>query len=263
MNNLTVDELSTNVQTQKHIDTVRAMLERFSGDLRVRVIQCKRNNDLSRTLLVRLASELCVRGIKHDSSKLEYPEVNVFTEYTKKLAGLTYGSQEYKDCLAGMKPALDHHYANNPHHPEGHSDGIDGMNIIDILEMFADWYCATKRHNDGDINKSIEINTDRFNLSPELVQIFKNTVPFLEACEKLDSGELIEDKRHKPDPFDNTEEMDVLDMSETFVFWFLTTKFNDEGQINTDLLELPPQLERIFKNSIPFFSNAVAMETHE
>ena len=31
---------------------------------------------------------------------------------------LTYGSDEYKACLTEMKPALDHHYAANRHHPE-------------------------------------------------------------------------------------------------------------------------------------------------
>jgi hypothetical protein len=51
------------------------------------------------------------------------------------------------------------------------------MNLFDILEMLIDWCAACKRHADGDINKSIEINTKRFNLSPQLVNIFKNTIP--------------------------------------------------------------------------------------
>jgi len=37
---------------------------------------------------------------------------------TPKLAGSTYGSEEYKAFLGQMKPALDHHYAVNDHHPE-------------------------------------------------------------------------------------------------------------------------------------------------
>jgi hypothetical protein len=54
------------------------------------------------------------------------------------------------------------------------------MNLFDILEMLIDWCAACKRHADGDIEKSIEINTKRFNLSPQLVNIIKNTVPCLE-----------------------------------------------------------------------------------
>jgi hypothetical protein len=34
-------------------------------------------------------------------------------------------------------------------------------------------------HNSGNIRKSIEINADRFKLSPQLVQILENTADFL------------------------------------------------------------------------------------
>lgn len=56
---------------------------------------------------------------------------------------------------------------------------INNMNLFDILEMLIDWTAACKRHADGDINKSIEINTKRFNLSPQLVNILKNTIPYI------------------------------------------------------------------------------------
>ena len=39
--------------------------------------------------------ELTERGIEHDRLKLESPEVEIFTEYTPKLADSTYGSEEY------------------------------------------------------------------------------------------------------------------------------------------------------------------------
>lgn len=34
---------------------------------------------------------------------------------------------------------------------------------------------AVERHADGDIHKSINYNTGRFNLDPQLVAIFRNT----------------------------------------------------------------------------------------
>lgn len=71
-----------------------------------------------RNLLNRCISELLKRGEKHDQSKLEEPEVELFTEYTPKLAKCTYGSDEYKHFLEELKPALEHHYSNNRHHPE-------------------------------------------------------------------------------------------------------------------------------------------------
>ena len=74
-----------------------------------------------------------------------------------------------------MKPALDHHYAKNKHHPEHYPDGINDMTLVDLVEMFADWKAATMRHNDGNLLKSIEINTKRFNIDKQLAQIFVNT----------------------------------------------------------------------------------------
>jgi len=120
--------------------------------------------------------DLIIRSIYHDDSKLESPEVEIFTEYTPKLANSTYGSDEYKQFLKEMKPALDHHYANNSHHPEHYDNGIKDMDLVDLIEMICDWKAATLRHNDGDIYKSIELNQKRFGYSDELKQIFKNTV---------------------------------------------------------------------------------------
>jgi hypothetical protein len=120
-----------------------------------------------------------VRGHFHDQSKLTSPEVEVFDRVTEKLAGLTYGSDEYKASLAEMGPALQHHYANNRHHPEHFTDGVAGMNLIDLVEMFCDWVAATRRHNDGDINKSITLNAERFSLDPQLVHVLRNTAEWV------------------------------------------------------------------------------------
>jgi hypothetical protein len=57
-----------------------------------------------------------------------------------------------------------------------HQSSINNMNLFDLLEMMVDWMAATQRHADGDIEKSIEINQERFSMSPQLVEIFKNTV---------------------------------------------------------------------------------------
>jgi hypothetical protein len=126
-------------------------------------------------LLGALATDLIRRAACHDSSKLESPEAEVFEEFTGKLRGTTYGSDEYKGFLAAMKPALDHHYANNPHHPEHYANGIGGMTLLDVIEMLADWKAATERHADGSLEKSIELNQKRFGYSDELKSILTNT----------------------------------------------------------------------------------------
>lgn len=116
------------------------------------------------------------RSRHHDKSKLEEPEKSIFDEYTPKLATSTYGSDEYKGFLKEMKVALDHHYANNRHHPEHFEDGIKGMTLVDLCEMISDWKAATLRHDNGDILKSIDINQRRFGYTDELKQILINTV---------------------------------------------------------------------------------------
>lgn len=147
---LTLEEQATNAITFRHIERVR-------------------------NLLNSVISHLLVRAEQHDQSKLEQPEVGLFTEFTAKLATCTYGSPEYEGYRKAMGPALAHHYAKNRHHPEHHKNGVDDMNLIDLIEMFVDWKAASERHNDGNINKSIEINADRFKLSPQLVKILENT----------------------------------------------------------------------------------------
>ena len=124
--------------------------------------------------------ELDERGINHDSDKInDEVEKTLFDEYTPKLAKCTYGSEEYKSYLNCLKPALDRHYINNRHHPEHFDNGIQGMNLIDVLEMICDWKASSERHENGDIYKSIEINQKRFGYSDDLKSILKNTVDFL------------------------------------------------------------------------------------
>lgn len=123
-----------------------------------------------------VAGELAVRGTNHDRSKLDDEEFNTFVKFTPLLKTTTYGSDEYKAALKQMEPALKHHYKANRHHPEYFAEGIRGMNLIDLVEMFCDWYAATKRQKDGDIRKSIEIQQKRFGFSDELKQILLNTV---------------------------------------------------------------------------------------
>lgn len=133
-----------------------------------------------------IIKHLMDRADNHDRTKTESPEIELFSELTPKLAGCTYNSEEYKKFLAQLKPALDHHYAssNNRHHPEHFPNGIDGMNLIDLIEMLVDWVSACKRHNDGNILKSIEINTKRFNISQQLKAILENTVKSIDELQK-------------------------------------------------------------------------------
>ena len=129
-----------------------------------------------RKYLYEAAVVLMQRGDNHDASKLQSPEKEDFDRATERLKSLEYGSKEYKESLADLKPALDHHYKMNSHHPEHYVDGINGMDLFDIIEMFYDWAAAVKRTSNGDMQKSLVINEKRFNINSQLVDIFKNTI---------------------------------------------------------------------------------------
>jgi len=140
---LTQAEKATNYETLTHICQVRSLLSQVQGILHR-------------------------RGQYHDKSKLEDPELATFVEFTPKLKGSTYGSDEYKGFLAAMKPALDHHYANNMHHPEHWPNGIKDMSMIDLIEMLADWKAATMRHADGCLRRSLFLNKTRFQIPDDI-----------------------------------------------------------------------------------------------
>ena len=127
--------------------------------------------------------ELLERGEQHDHSKLQSPEREAFDEFTEKLRGSTYGSPEYKQFLEDLKFPLAHHYATNRHHPEHHANGVQGMTLIDVIEMVCDWRSSSMRHTDGDIFKSLPINQKRFGYSDDLAQIIENTVRWIASQE--------------------------------------------------------------------------------
>ena len=140
--------------------------------------------------LGRVIHRLLNRQLDHDLTKLGPKEKPVFDKYTPKLAESTYGSPGYSKFMTEMKPALDHHYDNNRHHPEFFqfareennlppAEGLEDMTLIDIIEMLCDWKAASERHNNGDIYKSIEHNQKRFGYGNEVKSMLINTANLL------------------------------------------------------------------------------------
>jgi hypothetical protein len=129
-----------------------------------------------RFLLGQCAIQLLERGTRHDASKLEQPEKPIFDAARNRLAVITYEGEEYKKSLAELKVALDHHYLHNTHHPEHYPNGIDGMSLLDLVEMLMDWKAASERHQEGmNIARSIEVSSQRFSVGDQLKQILLNT----------------------------------------------------------------------------------------
>jgi hypothetical protein len=120
-----------------------------------------------------VAHRLQGRAKHHDASKLQPPEKKCFDVYTPKLKELTFGTQEYKDALAAMGEGLAHHYKANRHHPEHFKDGINGMTLVDVVEMVCDWMAACEA-------KGVQVDLDaacaRFGIEPQLRRIINNTL---------------------------------------------------------------------------------------
>jgi len=120
---------------------------------------------------------LMFRQMAHDASKFEDPEKKMYDEWKPKIRyaekAYGYGSKEYEDCLNGMGEALRHHFETNRHHPEHFENGINGMTLIDLIEMFCDWKAASVQYG---TRLNLEANKKRFGMSDQLFEIFQNTV---------------------------------------------------------------------------------------
>lgn len=125
--------------------------------------------------LAEFAKKIVERASRHDHSKLLPPEKEAFDIATPRLRNLTYGSPEYKASLDSIRPAVDHHQKNNTHHAEFYDDGINGMDLLDLVEMICDWRAAGERHENGGIGKSLEVNKERFKISDQLYDVLCNT----------------------------------------------------------------------------------------
>jgi hypothetical protein len=145
-----------------------------------------------RDYLAEVRQNLFRRALAHDLSKLDTPEVEVFDEFTPKLAEIAYGTPEYEACRQAMGVALEHHYAHNAHHPEHHAGGIYSMTLLDLIEMLVDWKAASERHKkrpptpaapgrpdapkyDSNIHRSIDLNRERFGYDDNLASILHAT----------------------------------------------------------------------------------------
>jgi hypothetical protein len=133
---------------------------------------------------IRIAQHnLASRSVAHDRSKLVEPELSAFDIATPKLANLVYGTEEYKQSLRDLGPALQHHFEANDHHPEHFGNGVAGMSLMALIEMLCDWRAAserTKQRTDdpekvATFESGLKFNQERFGYSDELAEILLNT----------------------------------------------------------------------------------------
>ena len=130
-----------------------------------------------------VANDLFHRAAVHDNSKFEPEEFELYDKAFPELQKYPYGSPELKEVYQSIKPALQHHFQNNDHHPEFHENGINDMNSIQLTETVCDWLAASERSQTS-IMVGLEINKKRYNIDDQTYRIIVNTAKYL-APEKF------------------------------------------------------------------------------
>lgn len=126
--------------------------------------------------LERIASEIRQRGFSHDLTKFQDPEFSAFVSTRERFKKVNYGTPEYEMLTKEIKPAIDHHYSCNRHHTAFHSDGINDMTLIDIIEMLADWHAAERRSPDKKLIDTWAYAKKKYGINEQLGKIILNTL---------------------------------------------------------------------------------------
>ena len=128
--------------------------------------------------LQQIIDDLQSRLLVHDRSKLLPPELDGYAGLSDAVRGLKYGTDEYKAAFEPFKIIIKHHYEANDHHPEHFQSGVAGMDMLQIIEMVADWKAASTRSSDA-LTPSLDASFKRFGIDDQLGLIIRNTVTVL------------------------------------------------------------------------------------
>lgn len=140
--------------------------------------KARKHRNIVSNLINLLIMELHKKAETHDQSKLESPEAEIFAYYPDFIEKSNYMSEEYKSLLKEYNSGIEHHFQNNSHHPEHFKNGINDMNLIEIIEMLCNWKANLK---DGEnIEDMIKKYKKIYRISNELTNILLNTVKLLD-----------------------------------------------------------------------------------
>lgn len=128
--------------------------------------------------LQQMIDDLQGRLLVHDRSKLMPPELDGYAGLKDAVAGLKYGTDEYRAAFAPFNVIIKHHYGANDHHPEHFQAGIADMDLLQFVEMICDWKAASTRTSDT-LTPSLDASFKRFGIDEQLALIIRNTVTVL------------------------------------------------------------------------------------
>jgi hypothetical protein len=128
-----------------------------------------------RTYLFRILSLIQLRAADHDQSMLQPTEKEQLDEIVPLLAETEAGSQENKDLLDRLRPALDSHHKANSHHIE-HYGNLNGMDLVDLIEWLCDQKAASHKDKNPDVYKRLLYYYQKYDFPPQLMDMINNTV---------------------------------------------------------------------------------------
>jgi len=135
----------------------------------------KHKEDIAK-MLAKFAGEISYRSAIHDNSKFDTDEFNACSENVNEFGKHEFDSPGERELRLRLSDAFSSHRKKNRHHPEHFDNGIDGMNLIDLLEMVADWRSASNRNAGDSIRKSLPIVQEKYKISPQLMNVLTNTI---------------------------------------------------------------------------------------
>lgn len=124
--------------------------------------------------LTKFSLGLMHRAFTHDLSKFRLDEAEGFSKSSTSFRKVPYAEDSYKDHLKLIGKSLETHYSRSRHHPQHHPEGLLGMNLLDLVEMFYDWAAASSCQERGSLMESIEKNKERFSYGEVLGSLLKN-----------------------------------------------------------------------------------------
>jgi hypothetical protein len=117
------------------------------------------------------------RGEQHDADKFASPIKDVYSKNFDALMEVPYGSEEYNRITGSsqFKAAFKQHTENNRHHTQHFKNGVDDMNLVDVVEMLCDWKAASDRSKTS-ILDGMKLNYKKYKIDGTAQKWLENTI---------------------------------------------------------------------------------------
>ena len=141
---------------------------RFTDVMRIR-------RALVQDKLSTVARELISRGRTHDNSALGSPEIEVYHRFFSEYRKYKIGDPRKDEVFAQMAEAIGHHFQYNDHHPEHFENGINDMDLIQLMQFTAD-IMSWSEQEQVDIFEILPMIRDKCGMVDQVYNLICNTI---------------------------------------------------------------------------------------